>query len=126
MEESACLGYQKHKSERPEEPPHMADKGSWYNGFSPKERNKKLKISKQLVAKGCLLAAQGPCALCGDPDVPVEYHDEDYGEPFLWRSLRFFLCANIATDTNFTSDSGIKRRGRCLSLMYVVAAMQTN
>lgn len=64
---------------------HMVE-GSWYNGYSPKERDKKYKILMRLIAKGKLPTASGPCALCGDPDVPVEYHDEDYGEPFIWEA----------------------------------------
>jgi hypothetical protein len=58
--------------------------GTWYNGYNPRERNDKLKAMKRALSRGELLPAQGPCALCNDPEVPVEYHDEDYGEPFLW------------------------------------------
>jgi hypothetical protein len=46
----------------------MADEGSWYNGYSPKERNYKFKVLKQLIAKGDLPIASQPCALCGDWD----------------------------------------------------------
>jgi hypothetical protein len=66
---------------------------TWYNGFSPKERDDKYKVMCNLMAKGELPTASGPCALCGDPEVPVEYHDEDYGEPFLWNEPAVFvLC----------------------------------
>jgi hypothetical protein len=58
--------------------------GSWYNGYSAIERDIKFKALKRHVSRGELTPATGPCALCGDPDVPVEYHDEDYGEPFIW------------------------------------------
>lgn len=34
--------------------------------------------------------ASGPCDLCGDPDVPVEYHDEDYSRPYLWAPPALF------------------------------------
>lgn len=61
----------------------MADDSS-YNGYSAREREVKFRELKRLVARGELLPASGPCALCGDPEVPVEYHDEDYGEPFIW------------------------------------------
>lgn len=27
---------------------------------------------------------RGPCQMCGDPNVPVEPHDEDYSTPYLW------------------------------------------
>tara|TARA_R110002073_G_scaffold147222_4_gene299968 strand:- start:199 stop:687 length:489 start_codon:yes stop_codon:yes gene_type:complete len=73
--------------------------GSWYNGYSPKERDKKYKILMRLIAKGELPTASGPCALCGDPDVPVEYHDEDYGEPFIWEAPALLcLCRNCHRD----------------------------
>lgn len=74
-------------------------KGSWYNGYSPKERDKKFKALKQLIAKGDLLPATGPCELCCDPEVPVEYHDEDYGEPFIWEAPALLcLCRNCHRD----------------------------
>ena len=57
---------------------------SWYNGYSPKERDNKYKELMKLIAKGELPTAKGPCDLCNDPDVSVEYHDEDYGLPYLW------------------------------------------
>lgn len=57
---------------------------SWYNGYSPKERDDKYRVLMNLISKGELPRAQGPCDLCNDPDVAVEYHDEDYGQPYLW------------------------------------------
>lgn len=73
--------------------------GSWYNGYSPKERDVKFKVLKRLVAKGELSPASGPCMLCGDPDVPVEYHDEDYGEPFIWEPPALLcLCRHCHRD----------------------------
>lgn len=57
---------------------------SWYNGYSPKERDDKYKELMSLISKRELLAAHGPCDLCNDPDVDCEYHDEDYGKPYLW------------------------------------------
>lgn len=74
-------------------------KGSWYNGYSPKERDKKFKVLKKFIAKGELPKASGPCALCGDPEVTVEYHDEDYGEPFIWEAPALLcLCRNCHRD----------------------------
>lgn len=68
-------------------------KGNWYNGYSPSERDKKFKELKKLIADGVLPPASGPCALCGDPDIPVEYHSEDYGEPYLWEPPAMYcLC----------------------------------
>ncbi|MHB8847263.1 MAG: hypothetical protein ACYC43_02345 [Burkholderiales bacterium] len=73
--------------------------GSWYNGYSPKEREDKLKKMNRLIAKGELPPAAGPCALCSDPEVPVEYHDEDYGEPFIWNPPALYcLCRNCHRD----------------------------
>jgi hypothetical protein len=67
----------------------------WYNGYSWKEREAKLQELKRLIARGELLPASGPCDLCGDPDVPVEYHDEDYSKPYMWKPPALFaLCRN--------------------------------
>ena len=59
-------------------------KDSWYNGYSGHERDIKFKELKRRIVRGDIPPPTGPCALCGDPEVPVEYHDEDYGEPFMW------------------------------------------
>ena len=59
---------------------------SWYNGYSPKERSAKGKDGKARRAEGALQAFAGPCALCGDPDVKVEPHSEDYSQPYRWDS----------------------------------------
>jgi hypothetical protein len=73
----------------------MADSGSWYNGYSPEERNEKFKVLKRLLKAGEVAAASGPCALCGDPEVPVEYHSEDYAVPFRWDPPAMYsLCRN--------------------------------
>jgi len=77
----------------------MVEGKGWYNGYSPKERDVKSKVLKRLVAKGELPPASGPCALCGDPEAPVEYHDEDYGEPFIWGPPALLcLCRNCHRD----------------------------
>jgi hypothetical protein len=73
----------------------MADKVGWYNGYSPKERMKKLNVFKKLMARGEVPPTAGPCSLCGDPDVPVEYHDEDYSEPYIWTEpASYVLCVH--------------------------------
>lgn len=73
--------------------------GNWYNGFSPKERNDKLKVMKGLIRRKELAPAAGPCALCGDPEVPVEYHGEDYGKPYLWMPPALLaLCRHCHRD----------------------------
>lgn len=55
-----------------------------YNGFSPEQRRLKARAMNLALATGELARPAGPCELCGDPDVPVEFHDEDYSEPFQW------------------------------------------
>jgi hypothetical protein len=71
----------------------------WYNGYGWAERNAKLRALKRLLATGELPLAQGPCQLCGDPEVPVEYHDEDYSQPYLWGPPALFaLCRNCHRD----------------------------
>ena len=57
---------------------------SWYNGYSPRERDAKYKELQKLIRLGQLSSPKGPCDLCGDPEVAVEHHDEDYGLPYLW------------------------------------------
>ena len=73
--------------------------GSWYNGYSAEERDIKFKALKRLIRKGEIPPATGPCMLCNDPDVAVEYHDEDYGEPFIWGPPALLtLCRNCHRD----------------------------
>ena len=50
---------------------------SWYNGYSPQERDAKYRELQKLIKMGQLSLPKGPCDLCGDPEVAVEYHDED-------------------------------------------------
>lgn len=56
----------------------------WYNGFSPAERNAKMLVCNEKIASGEVADASGPCMLCGAPDIEVELHSEDYGQPYLW------------------------------------------
>lgn len=75
------------------------DAKGWYNGYDWGERNAKLKALKARMARGELEPAQPPCDLCGDPEVPVEYHDEDYSKPYLWGPPALFkLCRNCHRD----------------------------
>jgi hypothetical protein len=55
-----------------------------YNGFSPEQRYRKARAMHLALSSGELAPPTGPCQLCGDPRVPVEFHDEDYSEPFSW------------------------------------------
>jgi hypothetical protein len=77
----------------------MADEGSWYNGYSPHERNEKFKLGKRLWASGTRPQASGRCMLCGDPETPVEYHSEDYSTPYIWEPpATLSLCRHCHRD----------------------------
>jgi len=66
---------------------------NWYNGFSPKERGKKLNKSYKVYPNRTHPYYQGPCQICGNPDCPVEPHTEDYAEPFLWENpAEYAVC----------------------------------
>lgn len=62
----------------------MAVKFSSYNGYDSDERTEHLMVLKRLINAGELAPAIGPCALCCDPNAPVEYHSEDYSKPYRW------------------------------------------
>lgn len=65
----------------------------WYNGYSWKEREAKLKEAHRLQKLGALQPASGPCQLCGDPNVEVKCHGEDYSLPYLWGgTAEYALC----------------------------------
>jgi hypothetical protein len=67
--------------------------GNSYNGYSFKERFAKHKELLRRLASGEQPPASGPCALCGDPEVEVEYHDEDYSFPYRWSEPAVYvLC----------------------------------
>lgn len=71
----------------------------WYNGYGWPEREAKLREMKRRIARGEQAPASGPCQLCGDPDVPVEYHDEDYSQPYIWGPPALLsLCRNCHRD----------------------------
>lgn len=71
----------------------LMSEGNSYNGYSWKEREDKFTVMKRLIADGKLSPPSGPCALCGDPDAEVEYHDEDYGTPYQWTEpAAYVLC----------------------------------
>lgn len=64
--------------------PRRLPTNNWYNGYSPEERAKKFELIKVMIKEGKLPEANGPCMICNDTESPVEYHDEDYGEPYIW------------------------------------------
>ena len=57
---------------------------NFYNGYSPKEREKKLRASYKVYPNRTHPLYRGRCQLCGDPNSPVEPHSEDYSQPYLW------------------------------------------
>jgi hypothetical protein len=70
----------------------MPSKNS-YNGYTPRQREKKFRKLKELIALGAIPPASGQCDLCSDPSSPVEYHDDDYGEPYVWTKPALYrLC----------------------------------
>lgn len=67
--------------------------GNPYNGFSWADRLRKFQEMNRRLASRELEQPSGPCALCGDPDSPVEYHDEDYSIPYRWEPPAVYvLC----------------------------------
>lgn len=87
------------------------DSKGWYNGYDWNERNAKLREMNRRIANGEQPRAVGPCALCGDPHVPVEYHDEDYSLPYLWGCRHSLRCVATATETSCINGSHAQRRG---------------
>src|SRR3982751_6604015 len=65
----------------------------WYNGYDWNERYAKLRALNRRIRAGDSRAPTGPCQLCNDPEVAVEYHDEDYSQPYLWEPPALYaLC----------------------------------
>lgn len=65
-----------------------------YNGYTPQEREKKLRRSYQVYPNRTHPLYQGrQCQLCGDPDCKVEPHSEDYSQPYLWENpAEYAVC----------------------------------
>ena len=67
--------------------------GNPYNGYSWDERMEKFEEMKRRFKSGKLPYPTGRCRLCGDPDAEVEYHDEDYGLPYVWAEpAAYMIC----------------------------------
>lgn len=65
----------------------------FYNGYSPEERARKLKMLHKEYPKRSHPYFAGPCHMCGDPDSPVAPHGEDYSEPYHWlRPAVYAVC----------------------------------
>ena len=66
---------------------------AWYNWFAQAQRNKKGRDHRQRLKSGEVFPTHGRCALCGDPNVGIEPHSEDYSEPFSWdEPAVYYLC----------------------------------
>lgn len=69
--------------------------GTWYNGYDWKQRAKILRAIHRGDAGPDFMAAEKPCAMCGDPDRPSRnWHSEDYSEPFLFAPPATFPMCN--------------------------------
>lgn len=65
----------------------------YYNGYTPDERNRKLRALHKAFPNYSHPYYKGPCHMCGDPDSPVAPHGEDYSEPYHWeRPAIYALC----------------------------------
>jgi len=66
-----------------------------YNGYSGKEREAKSKAQHVREAQGLPSHPPGPCAICGDPNAPLEPHSEDYSQPYLWGPPAEYALCNL-------------------------------
>ncbi|MDC8755369.1 hypothetical protein OIK40_12035 [Erythrobacter sp. sf7] len=68
--------------------------GTWYNGYSWKQRDLILKAYHRGEAGPDFTLKGKPCGLCGDPDRPEgEWHSEDYSQPFTFEPPQTYpLC----------------------------------
>lgn len=53
-----------------------------YNGFSPKQRYKALKWFKEQISQGLRSEKPKCCDICGQPHGFLQFHSENYSEPF--------------------------------------------
>jgi hypothetical protein len=64
-----------------------------YNGYKGAEREAKSRAQHAREKQGLPSHPPGPCAICGDPDAPLEPHSEDYSKPYLWSPpAEYALC----------------------------------
>jgi hypothetical protein len=54
---------------------------SWYNGFSPRDRDDSFKWQTAQIASGAVPPAT-KCDACGETEGLIGYHAEDYSRPF--------------------------------------------
>lgn len=55
---------------------------NWYNGFSPEQRSRALAWLKKRQAAGLFPAAATKCMATGQTAGIIDFHSEDYSEPF--------------------------------------------
>ena len=65
-----------------------------YNGFTGRQRDRKLRALHRPHAEGTYPGTGRPCDLCGDPDAVTAPHSEDYSEPFKWEPPHTFALCN--------------------------------
>ena len=63
-----------------------------YNGFEPKQRLKALRWIKKEMAEGRREPQPNTCDGCGGTDGFMEWHSEDYSEPFGDHIGQYGLC----------------------------------
>ena len=79
---------------------------NYYNGYSPKQRNKKLAALHRLYPNYSHPYYRPPCHLCGDSTAKVQPHSEDYAEPFLWeRPAIYAVCSHCHSRLHRRFDS---------------------
>ena len=81
----------------------------YYNGYTPAERNRKLRASYNVFPNHTHPYYQGPCHLCGNPEAPVEPHSEDYSEPYRWeKPAEYAVCktCHLRLHARFKDPSG--------------------
>lgn len=64
---------------------------AWYNGFDPALRQRSWDWLKELLAEKRIPLAM-ECQACGQTDGAIDYHAEDYSEPFGAHIYEFQFC----------------------------------
>jgi hypothetical protein len=66
-----------------------------YNGWTPKERQTLQDALNRLHAQGLHPGTEGPCQLCGDADIRVKPHSEDYSAPYSFKAPAMYaICGS--------------------------------
>lgn len=62
-----------------------------YNGFTPQERERSLVWQKAQILNG-KYPAPSECCACGQTKGVIDYHQEDYSEPYGEHIFKYQLC----------------------------------